>query len=355
MAPPALFLPLNAIRKWLSAKSGEALIAPLLAIAFLLAMVGDDLETSLSAAISSVQADSNVGSVVLSFTQARSSGARDSELVFLVDVDEGSRACELSSAAVASHFDFAGIGDDRETDFVSLRAHSGASAGADFANVGNSPIYLAYKNALPKFATVYQSILKFAVMVGLPRIQEEASLSRATIIGTISTYNPYRDGKEEGGVRTASGELYDPSAWTAAIQTGLRNQFGGVRYGRLYQPAYALVASGEKRLIVKINAVGPLKPRRVLDLTARSMRYFDPFLTQGLIADVRITLLPGENWTPGPVGEAYAIDFAAARRQQPLVSANEDAELANVRDRLGRVTEPDMKADARVEVKLSGG
>jgi rare lipoprotein A len=208
---------------------------------------------------------------------------------------------------------------------------------------------------LPKFATAYRSILKLAAIVGLPRLQEEAALSRATIIGTISTYNPYRDGKEEGGIRTASGELYDPSAWTAAIQTGLRSQFGGVRYGRLYQPAYALVASGEKRLIVKINDVGPLKTGRVLDLNERSMRYFDPFLAQGLIRDVTITVLPGEDWTPGPVGEAYAIDFGAARRQQPVVSANEEVELANVRARFDLGTEPDMKADARAEIRLSGG
>jgi rare lipoprotein A len=190
-------------------------------------------------------------------------------------------------------------------------------------------------------------------MVGLPRIQEEAAVSRATIVGTISTYNPYRDGKEEGGLQTASGELYDPSAWTAAIQTGLRNQFGGVRYGRLYQPAYALVASGEKRLIVKINDVGPLKSGRVLDLNERSMRYFDPFLTQGLIQDVKITFLPGEDWTPGPVGEAYAINFTSARPQQS--ASNEQAELANMRVRFGHSPEPDMKTDARLEARLTGG
>ncbi|MGB7279307.1 MAG: septal ring lytic transglycosylase RlpA family protein, partial [Pseudolabrys sp.] len=182
----------------------------------------------------------------------------------------------------------------------------------------------------------------------------EAALSRTTIIGTISTYNPYRDGKEEGGAQTASGELYDPSAWTAAIQTGLRNQFGGVRYGKLYQPAYALVASGEKRLIVKINDVGPLKSGRVLDLNERSMRYFDPFLAQGLIQDVKITLLPGDGWPTGPVGDVYAIDFDAARRQHRDEFANEELELANMRDRLGPMAEPDMKADARVEVRLSG-
>jgi len=58
--------------------------------------------------------------------------------------------------------------------------------------------------------------------------------------------------------------------------------------------------------------VGHLKPGRVLDLNERSMRYFDPFLTRGLLADVRITLLPGEDWRPGPVGGANLSEFVAA-------------------------------------------
>jgi rare lipoprotein A len=121
-------------------------------------------------------------------------------------------------------------------------------------------------------------------------------------MGAVSTYNPFRGGKEEGGPQTASGELYDPLAWTAAIKTELRNRFRGVRYGRLYQPTFALVQSGDKQLIVKINDVGPLRPGRVLDLNERSMRHLDPFLTKGVIRDVRITPLPGEDWTAGPVG-----------------------------------------------------
>ena len=360
MAPPALFLPFNAIRKLLSARHGEALIAPLLAAAFLAAMVWDDLETSFSAAIASMQTDPNAGAVVLSFTHAGASAAGDSELVFLVDFNAEAQTCDLGSTAAVSRLDLAVAGDDPRSDFVSLRTNSSEPRSAraiprHTENSDGSLVSLTRKNVLPKFATAYRSILKLAAMVGLPRLQEEAALSRATIIGTISTYNPYRDGKEEGGIRTASGELYDPSAWTAAIQTGLRSQFGGVRYGRLYQPAYALVASGEKQLIVKINDIGPLKTGRVLDLNERSMRYFDPFLAQGLIQDVRITMLPGEDWTPGPVGEAYAIDFGAARRQQPVVSANEEVELANMRARFDHGAEPDMKADARAETPLSGG
>jgi peptidoglycan lytic transglycosylase len=357
MAPPALSLPLNAIRNLLSAKHGEALIAPLLAVAFLFAMVWDDLETGFSAAIASMQTDANAGSVVLSFTHGGSSAAGDSELVFLVHFDADRETCELDST---SRRTLAAINDNATTGLVPLYANPITYQSADiiFAKLdsnGTNLVSYARKEMVSKFSTAYRSILKLAAMVGLPRIQEEAALSRTTIIGTISTYNPYRDGKEEGGAQTASGELYDPSAWTAAIQTGLRSQFGGVRYGKLYQPTYALIASGEKQLIVKINDVGPLKSGRVLDLNERSMRYFDPFLAQGLIQDVKVTLLPGEDWQTGPVGEVYAIDFDAARRQRHDGFANEDIELANMRARLDHMTEPDMKADARVEVRLSGG
>jgi rare lipoprotein A len=360
MAPPALSLPFNAIRNLLSVKRGEALIAPLLAIPFLFAMVWDDLETSLSAAIASNHADANFGAVVLSFAHAGSSAMGDSELVFLVDLNADRETCELESAVALSRFNPTAV-SDTTTDPVPLRANPTARESADtiFVKLSDNGINLishARKDMLSKFSGAYRSILKLAAMVGLPRIQEEAVLSRTTIVGTISTYNPYRDGKEEGSAQTASGELYDPSAWTAAIQTRLRSQFGGVRYGKLYQPTYALIASGEKQLIVKINDVGPLKSGRVLDLNERSMRYFDPFLAQGLIQDVKITLLPGEDWTTGPVGEVYAIDFDAARRQRQDGFANsEDVELANMRARLGRAAEPDMKADARVEVGVNGG
>ena len=48
-----------------------------------------------------------------------------------------------------------------------------------------------------------------------------------TIVGTASMYNPFRSGYREGGIETASGERYNPSAWAAAIQTDLREKFGG--------------------------------------------------------------------------------------------------------------------------------
>lgn len=138
-----------------------------------------------------------------------------------------------------------------------------------------------------------------------------AARALATIVGIASTYNPFRDRPDAAEVSTASGEAYDPDGWTAAIQIDLREDFGGVRYGRLYRPAFALVERGDKRAIVRINDVGPLRPGRVIDLNERSMRYFDPSLRLGLVHDVKITLLPGGDWTPGPVEPEARLDLAS--------------------------------------------
>src|SRR5262245_58052624 len=123
----------------------------------------------------------------------------------------------------------------------------------------------------------------------------------APVRGVASTYNPYRPGWREGGNTTASGEPYDPAAWTAAIKTSLRKKFGGVLYGKDYRPVYALIESADKQVIVRINDVGPLTPGRVIDLNERTMHYFDPTLQRGLIQSVKVTPLPGTYWTPGPV------------------------------------------------------
>jgi rare lipoprotein A len=125
--------------------------------------------------------------------------------------------------------------------------------------------------------------------------------TRATVEGGASTYNPNRPDEQEGGSETASGEQYDPDAWTAAIQTNLRGKFGGVRFGKAYRPSFALVESADRKVIVKINDVGPLKRGRIIDLNEQAMRYFDPTLQLGLIDRVRVTPLKGDDWTTGPV------------------------------------------------------
>jgi rare lipoprotein A len=120
------------------------------------------------------------------------------------------------------------------------------------------------------------------------------------IVGAASTYNPFRPGWREGGPDTASGERYDPFVWAAAIKTNLREKFGGVRYGA--KPTYALVEAVGKKVVVKINDVGPLTPGRIIDLNERAMRHFDPSLELGVIYGVRVSPLPGDHWIPGPVG-----------------------------------------------------
>ncbi|MGC2080795.1 MAG: RlpA-like double-psi beta-barrel domain-containing protein, partial [Xanthobacteraceae bacterium] len=64
---------------------------------------------------------------------------------------------------------------------------------------------------------------------------------------------------------------------------------------------YALVEGDNKKVIVKINDVGPLEPGRIIDLNERTMRFFDSTLQRGLIPNVKVTPLRGDHWTPGPM------------------------------------------------------
>ena len=80
----------------------------------------------------------------------------------------------------------------------------------------------------------------------------------------------------------------------------MRASFGGVRHGRA---SYALVEGINKKAIVKINDVGPLTPGRVIDFDEQTMRYFDPTLRHGVIQNVRVTPLSGDDWTPGPIAQ----------------------------------------------------
>lgn len=140
-----------------------------------------------------------------------------------------------------------------------------------------------------------------AAVASLPR-KLDLIPGAAPILGTASMYNPNdANDPDSGNHETASGEIYNAEDWTAAIRTDLRDQFGGVRFGKNYRPAFALVQSNDKQAIVRINDVGPLKPGRVIDLNERAMRYFDPTLQRGLLDDARVVPLSGEVWAVGPV------------------------------------------------------
>ena len=97
----------------------------------------------------------------------------------------------------------------------------------------------------------------------------DAQLIEGGVFGAASTYDPWTANDPEG-IETASGELYDPETWTAAIQIELRGAFGGIHYGRNYRPSFALVECGDKRAIVRVNDVGPLMPGRIIDLNTRT-------------------------------------------------------------------------------------
>jgi rare lipoprotein A len=152
----------------------------------------------------------------------------------------------------------------------------------------------------------------------LPRRQKIVPAA-AAIIGIASTYNP-TDPKDmdAGNEELASGEKYDANGWTAAIRTDLRAQFGGVRFGKNYRPTFALVTSNDKQVIVRINDVGPLKRGRIIDLNERTMRYFDPTTQIGIINNVSVTPLAGQDLALGPVDDNQPVSFASRFDQQLL-------------------------------------
>src|SRR3954451_2277936 len=180
-----------------------------------------------------------------------------------------------------------------------------------FCGIGNRTIQKINRGVMMLFrssAAICGAVVTLAISVSFARSETAVVHSSAVvdaasgnaIVGAASTYNPFKPGWREGGPQTASGERYDPSVWAAAIKTTLREKFGGVQFGA--RPKYALVEAVGKKVIVKINDVGPLTPGRIIDLNERAMRYFDPGMQLGVIEDVVVKPLLGDHWTPGPVG-----------------------------------------------------
>lgn len=166
--------------------------------------------------------------------------------------------------------------------------------------------------------------------LGLRPSIEEAVTPRfdETIVGIASFYDYPQE--------TASGETYDPNAFTAAAQLDLRERFGGIRFGKLYRPAYALAEYGGKKLIIKLNDVGPLMPGRTFDLSRATMEYFDG-IDKGLLEGFKVTPLPlGPLYATGPVTDAdlIALGFgqSPATLAQPLPSIAPIGHVADLSD-----------------------
>ena len=74
--------------------------------------------------------------------------------------------------------------------------------GAALASIGSLDLVAyARRKIVPDFSAAYGDIVKRVALMALTRLQEEAAFAHATIVGTVSTYNPFRAGKEEGGPR----------------------------------------------------------------------------------------------------------------------------------------------------------
>jgi rare lipoprotein A len=143
----------------------------------------------------------------------------------------------------------------------------------------------------------------------IPLVQENA------LIGSASFYDKPQ--------KTASGENYDPDAFTAAVHLDFRHQFGGIKYGALYRPAYGLGEYAGKKVIVRFNDVGPLPFGRKFDLSRAAMAHFDPSLIKGVLPDFKMTPLPlGRAYSTGPVIDAQLADMGLDDRSAGFALAN---------------------------------
>jgi len=187
----------------------------------------------------------------------------------------------------------------------------------------------------------------------LPAVAQPLSISRAAltgvpsgevIVGIASFY-------DEAGP-TASGEPYDPMAFTAAVLTELRDKLGGIKFGKDYQPAYALAEYRGKRAILKFNDVGPLKPGRKFDLSRAAMEHFGG-IDAGVLPEFKIVLLPpGREFTPGPLVDVQVASvwtgraddltetlYASARNDAPTAADSEVAPAAGGKEEAPAIAE----------------
>lgn len=138
---------------------------------------------------------------------------------------------------------------------------------------------------------------RFGTVTGVRRITGVAGRPTGQQFSGEATYYGRSDGFH--GRRTSTGETFNTNAYTAAIQEGLRDQFGGV--SGTSGPAYAIVENLDngRKIVVKINDVGPLAPGRVIDLSEASSKYLLNSRTPGSVRRVRVTRIT--NGTPGPI------------------------------------------------------
>lgn len=203
-----------------------------------------------------------------------------------------------------------------EPEIAASESAEGSKIDAASADVDGTVTAADTGTADPSPVVEAVACLRSSIIGQLARLEGSALMARSeSIIGVASFYDDPQ--------RTSSGEEYDPNAFTAAAQLAIRDKFGGIRFGKNYQAAYAVAEYEGKRIIVKFNDVGPLRPGRLFDLSRAAMAYFGG-LDKGLLQDVRVTPLPlGYSYTPGPVSdEQAAVLFEDLRRQKQVTQVS---------------------------------
>jgi len=222
---------------------------------------------------------------------------------------------DVWSAPLVRNADFTG-GDHSVSAAAQARreaAGKGEDRAANWADSGVVESVRYLRDDLTSKVAGYQAWFNsWALMATRQNWHDEGS-DGAAIVGAASWYSPLQpdSDSEANETATSSGEQYDPDSYTAAIRIDLRDQFGGVRFGSNYRPAYALIECAGKQLIARINDVGPLKPGRIIDLNERTMRFFDESLQLGIVEGVKVTPLPGQYWIAGPVSDEVSVREAA--------------------------------------------
>jgi rare lipoprotein A len=172
-------------------------------------------------------------------------------------------------------------------------------------------------------------VLSVAVLTAAPVAMARNAEMPQVIVGTASFYDEFSV--------TASGEAYDPTGFTAAVQLALRDRFGGVKSGANYRPVYVIAEFGGKRAVLKINNVGTMKAGRLFDLSRAAMEYFGG-LEKGLLANLKVTLLPfGRHYKLGPLTadvEEVAAEVRPAAAPPSITEARQATDGAASRDEL---------------------
>jgi rare lipoprotein A len=172
--------------------------------------------------------------------------------------------------------------------------------------------------------------LSIAVLTAAPVAMARNAEAPQVIVGAASFYDEFSV--------TASGEAYDPTGFTAAVQLALRDRFGGVKSGANYRPVYVIAEFGGKRAVLKINNVGTMKAGRLFDLSRAAMEYFGG-LEKGLLANLKVTLLPfGRHYKLGPltadIEEVVADDVRPAAKPPSITEARQATHGATSRNEL---------------------